>query len=127
MSVDGTDSLDHADLSALKAILPDEMTHGRPSSSQPVPRSDSPLLQKLKQGEVPYAYRMVIRLLARRCSKLEEADYFSAHHVDRTVCRPPSVFRTIMGKECSWCVFLNSQAHLDHRWGTKSILLRVRY
>ena len=36
---EGTDSLDfHADLSALKAILPDEMTQGRPSSSQPVPQ-----------------------------------------------------------------------------------------
>ena len=53
---EGTDSLDfHADLCALKAILPDEMT-SRPSSSQPVLRSDSTLLQKLKQGEVPYAF-----------------------------------------------------------------------
>ena len=53
---EGIDSLDfHADLSALKAILPDE-TRERPSSSQPVPRSDSPLLQKLKQGETTYAY-----------------------------------------------------------------------
>ena len=45
---EGIDSLDfHADLSALKVILPDE-THERPLSSQPVPRSDSPLLQQLK-------------------------------------------------------------------------------
>ena len=78
---EGTDSLDfHADLSALKANLPDEMTHGRPSSSQPVPRSDSPLLQKLKQGEVPYAYCAWCTASLPTRSKLEE-HYFSAHHV----------------------------------------------
>ena len=45
---EGIDSLDfHADLSALKVILPDE-SHERPLSSQPVPRSDSPLLHQQK-------------------------------------------------------------------------------
>ena len=53
---EGVDSLDfHADLSALKVILPDE-SHERPLSSQPVPRSNSPLLQQLKPGETTYAH-----------------------------------------------------------------------
>ena len=98
---EGTDSLDfHADLSALKAILPDEMTHGRPSSSQPVPSSDSPLLQKLKQGEVPYAYFAWCSASLPTRSKLEE-HYFSVRHVvlQPSCCAPPSVFQTIMGKE----------------------------
>ena len=54
---EGTDNMDFlADLSALKVINPDEVTKARPATSDPVPRSESPLLQKLKQGEVPYAY-----------------------------------------------------------------------
>ena len=97
---EGTDSLDfHADLSALKAILPDE-THDRPSSSRPVPRSDSPLLQKLKQGEATYAYCAWCPAALPTRHKLEE-HYFVAHHVvlQPSCCAPPSVFQTIMGKE----------------------------
>ena len=54
---EGTDNMDFlADLSALKVIEPEEVTKARPDSSKPVPRSESELLQKLKQGEVPYAH-----------------------------------------------------------------------
>ena len=98
---EGTDSLDfHADLSALKAILPDEMTHDRPSSSQPVPRSNSPLLQKLKQGEATYAYCAWCSTALPTRNKLEE-HCFTAHDVvlQPSCCAPPSVFQTIMGKE----------------------------
>ena len=97
---EGIDSLDfHADLSALKAILPDETTE-RPSSSRPVPRSDSPLLQKLKQGETTYAYCAWCSAALPTRHKLEE-HYFSKHHVvlQPSCCAPPSVFQTIMGKE----------------------------
>ena len=97
---EGIDSLDfHADLNALKAILPDE-TPERPLSSQPVPRSDSPLLQKLKQGETTYAYCAWCATALPTRHKLEE-HYYSAHHVvlQPSCCAPPSVFQTIMGKE----------------------------
>ena len=96
---EGTDSLDfHADLSALKAILPDEMPE-RPSNSRPVPRSNSPLLQKLKQGEATYAYCAWCPAALPTRNKLEE-HYFTAHHVlQPSCCAPPSVFQTIMGKE----------------------------
>ena len=54
---EGTDNMDFlADLSALKIIEPEEVTKARPDNSKPVPRSESVLLQKLKQGEVPYAH-----------------------------------------------------------------------
>ena len=69
-----------ADLSALKAVHPDEMTNGRPSSSQPVPRSESPLLQKLKQGEVPYAYCAWCAASLPTRSKLEE--HYLSNHCD---------------------------------------------
>ena len=97
---EGTDSLDfHADLSALKAILPDE-TNERPSSNQPVPRSDSPLLQKLKQGETTYAYCAWCSEPLPTRHRLEE-HYYTIHHVvlQPSCCAPPSVFQTIMGKE----------------------------
>ena len=97
---EGTDSLDfHADLSTLKAILPDETTD-RSSSSRPVPRSESPLLQKLKQGETTYAYCAWCPAALPTRHKLEE-HYFAAHQVvlQPSCCAPPSVFQTIMGKE----------------------------
>ena len=86
---EGTDSLDfHADLSALKAIHPDEVARVQSKESQPVPRSDSPLLHK----------RCEASLTTR--SKLEE-HYYSEHHVvlQPSCCAPPSVVQTIMGKE----------------------------
>ena len=47
---EGTDNLDFlADLSALKAIDPDEVTRARQPENRPVPKSESPLLQKLKR------------------------------------------------------------------------------
>ena len=88
---EGIDSLDfHADLSALKAILPDE-SHERPLSSQPVPRSDSPLLQKLKQGETTYAYCAWCATALPTRYKLEE-HYYIAHHVvlQPSCCAPRS-------------------------------------
>ena len=97
---EGIDSLDfHADLSALKAIDPDE-SQDRPSVDSPVPRSDSPLLQKLKQGETTYAYCAWCTAALPTRHKLEE-HYFSAHEVvlQPSCCAPPSVFQTIMGKE----------------------------
>ena len=124
---EGTDSLDfHVDLSALKAILQDVMTHGRPSGSQPVPRSDSPLLQKLKQGEVPCAYCAWCPVSLPTRSKLEE-HYFSVHHVvlQPSCCAPPSVFQTIMGKELqlrqgSFESFSTAKLLLRrHRWDMK--------
>ena len=97
---EGTDSLDfHADLSALKAILPDE-TPDRLPNNRPVPRSNSPLLHKLKQGEVTYAYCAWCPAALPTRNKLEE-HYFNAHHVvlQPSCCAPPSVFQTIMGQE----------------------------
>ena len=98
---EGTDSLDfHADLSALKAIHPDEVASAQPMESQPVPRSDSPLLQKLRQEEIPYAYCAWCEASLPTRSKLED-HYYSEHHVvlQPSCCAPPSVFQTIMGKE----------------------------
>ena len=97
---EGVDSLDfHADLSALKEILPDD-TKDHPSGSRPVPRSDSPLLQKLKQEVTAYAYCAWCPAALPTRHKLEE-HYFSAHQVilQPSCCAPPSVFQTIMGKE----------------------------
>ena len=97
---EGIDSLDfHADLSALKAIDPDE-TQDRPLIGSPVPRSDSPLLQKLKQGETTYAYCAWCTAALPTRHKLEE-HYYTAHEVvlQPSCCAPPSVFQTIMGKE----------------------------
>ena len=97
---EGIDSLDfHADLSALKAIQPDETNEG-PSSSQPVPRSSSPLLQKLKQGETMYAYCAWCSEALPTRQRLED-HYYAIHHVilQPSCCAPPSVFQTIMGKE----------------------------
>ena len=67
---------------------------------RPVPRSDSPLLQKLKQGEAMYAYCAWCPAALPTRHKLEE-HYFTAHHVvlQPSCCAPPSVFQTIMGKE----------------------------
>ena len=89
-----------ADLSALKVIDPEEVTRAKPSGSEPVPRSDSLLLQKLKQGEVPYAYCAWCKEPLKTRSMLEE-HYYSIHHVviQPSCCAPPSVFQTIMGKE----------------------------
>ena len=122
---EGTDSLDfHADLSALKAILPDEMPE-RPSNSQPVPRSNSPLLQKLKQGEATYAYCAWCPAALPTRNKLEE-HYFTAHHAvpQPSCCAPPSVFQTIMGKELqlgqgNFASFSIAKLPLDHRWTLK--------
>ena len=67
---------------------------------KPVPRSDSLLLQKLKQGEVPYAHCAWCKEALKTRSMLEE-HYYSIHHVvlQPSCCAPPSVFQTIMGKE----------------------------
>ena len=98
---EGTDKRDFlADLSALKVTEPEEVTKARPDSSQPVPRSDSELLQKLKQGEVPYAHcAWCEEALPTR--NLLEQHYYNIHHVvlQPSCCAPPSVFQTIMGKE----------------------------
>ena len=57
---EGIDNLDFlADLSALKVIDPEEVARARPPDNGPVPKSESPLLQKLKQGDIPYAYCLV--------------------------------------------------------------------
>ena len=49
---EGTDNLDFL----ARSLTLEEVTRARPSGSEPVPRSESLLLQKLKQGEVPYAH-----------------------------------------------------------------------
>ena len=89
-----------ADLSALKVINPEEVTRARPATSDPIPKSESPLLQKLKQGEVPYAYCAWCKEALKTRSMLEE-HYYTSHHVvlQPSCCAPPSVFQTIMGKE----------------------------
>ena len=95
---EGTDNMDFlADLSALKVIEPEEVTRASPNSSKPVPRSDSLLLQKLKQGEVPYAHCAWCKEALKTRSMLEE-HYYSIHHV---VLQPSccAVFQTNMGKE----------------------------
>ena len=76
------------------------MTRAKPSGSDPVPRSESPLLQKLKQGEVPYAHCVWCKEALKTRSMLEDL-YYSIHHVvlQPSCCAPPSVFQTIMGKE----------------------------
>ena len=98
---EGTDNMDFlADLSALKVINPEEVTRARPATSDPVPKNESPLLQKLKQGEVPYAYSAWCKEALKTRSMLEE-HYYTSHHVvlQPSCCAPPSVFQTIMGKE----------------------------
>ena len=98
---EGTDNLDFlADLSALKVIEPEEVSKARPDSSKPVPRSESELLQKLKQGEVPYAHCAWCEEALPTRSMLEQ-HYYEIHHVvlQPSCCAPPSVFQTIMGKE----------------------------
>ena len=98
---EGTDNMDFlADLSALKVIEPEEVTKARPDNSKPVPRSESELLQKLKQGEVPYAHCAWCEEALPTRSMLEQ-HYYSIHHVvlQPSCCAPPSVFQTIMGKE----------------------------
>ena len=58
---EGTDNMDFlADLSALKVIDPEEVTRARPLDNGPVPKSESPLLQKLKQGDIPYPILIVL-------------------------------------------------------------------
>ena len=97
---EGTDNLDFlADLSALKVIEPEEVSKARPDSSKPVPRSGSELLQKLKQGEVPYAHCAWCEEALPTRSMLEQ-HYYEIHHVvlQPSCCAPPSVFQTIMGK-----------------------------
>ena len=98
---EGTDNMDFlADLSALKVINPEEVTRARPIGSDPVPRSDSLLLQRLKQGEVPYAHCAWCNEALPTRSMLEQ-HYYSIHRVvlQPSCCAPPSVFQTIMGKE----------------------------
>ena len=98
---EGTDNLDFlADLSALRVIEPEEVSKARPDSSKPVPRSESELLQKLKQGEVPYAHCAWCEEALPTRSMLEQ-HYYAIHHVvlQPSCCAPPSVFQTIMGKE----------------------------
>ena len=98
---EGADNMDFlADLSALKVIEPEEVAKARPDSSKPVPRSESELLQKLKQGEVPYAHCAWCEEALPTRSMLEQ-HYYSIHHVvlQPSCCAPPSVFQTIMGKE----------------------------
>ena len=89
-----------ADLSALKVIEPEEVTRARPDNSEPVRRSESLLLQKLKQGEVPYAHCAWCEEALPTRSMLEQ-HYYSIHHVvlQPSCCAPPSVFQTILGKE----------------------------
>ena len=98
---EGTDNLDFlADLSALKVIEPEEVSKARPDISKPVPRSESELLQKLKQGEVPYAHCAWCEEALPTRSMLEQ-HYYTSHHVvlQPSCCAPPSVFQTIMRKE----------------------------
>ena len=89
-----------ADLSALKVIDPEEVTRARPLDKGPVPKSESPLLQKLKQGDIPYAHCACYKEALKTRSMLEE-HYYTIHHVvlQPSCCAPPSVFLTIMGKE----------------------------
>ena len=89
-----------ADLSALKVIDPEEVTRARPSDSEPVPRSDSLLLQKLKQGEVPYAHCAWCKeaLKPGACWR-NTTILFTTCVLQPSCCAPPSVFQTIMGKE----------------------------
>ena len=98
---EGTDNLDFlADLSALKVIDPEEVARARPPGNGPVPKSGSPLLQKLKQGDIPYAHCAWCKRALKTRSMLEE-HYYAIHHVvlQPSCCAPPSVFQTIMGKE----------------------------
>ena len=98
---EGTDNMDFlADLSALKVINPEEVARARPDNARPVPRSESVLLQKLKQGEVPYAHCAWCEEALPTRSMLEQ-HYYSIHHVvlQPSCCAPPSVFQTIVGKE----------------------------
>ena len=54
---EGTDNLDVlADLSALKVLDPDEVNQAIPPGEQPVPKSNSRLLEMLKHQDLPYAH-----------------------------------------------------------------------
>ena len=98
---EGTDNLDFlADLSALKVINPDEVSQAIPSGDQPVPKSNSCLLEKLKHEGLPYAHCAWCSETPKTRSMLEE-HYYEIHHVvlQPSCCTPPSVFQAIMGKE----------------------------
>ena len=89
---EGTDNMDFlADLSALKVIDPEEVTRARSIDNGPVPKSESPLLQKLKQGDVPYAHCAWCKEALKTRSMLEE-HYYAIHHVvlQPSCCAPPS-------------------------------------
>ena len=97
---EGTDNLDFlADLSALKVIDPDVVSQAIPPGDQPVPKSNSRLLEKLKHEGLPYAHCAWCTETPTR-SMLEE-HYYEIHHVvlQPSCCAPPSVFQAIMGKE----------------------------
>ena len=98
---EGTDNLDFlADLSALKVIDPDEVNQAIPRGEQPVPKSNSRLLERLKREDLPYAHCAWCTETPKTRSMLEE-HYYEIHHVvlQPSCCAPPSVFQTIMGKE----------------------------
>ena len=74
-----TDNMDFlADLSALKVIDPEEATRARSMEMGPVPKSELLLLQKLKQGEITYAYCAWCEEAPKTRSMLEE-HYYTIH------------------------------------------------
>ena len=98
---EGTDNLDFlADLSALKVIDPDEVNQAIPPGEQPVPKSNSRLLEMLKHEDLPYAHCAWCPETPKTRSMLEE-HYYEIHNIvlQPSCCAPPSVFQTIMGKE----------------------------
>ena len=98
---EGTDNPDFlADLSALKVIDPDEVSQAIPPGDQPVPKSNSRLLEKLKHEGLPYAHCACCTEAPKTRSMLEER-YYEIHHVvlQPSCCAPPSVLQASMGKE----------------------------
>ena len=101
---EGTDNLDFlADLSALKVIDLDEVERARPSSDKPVPRSESPLLQRLKQGEIPYVYCAWCKegLQTRSNSKsttIRHIMLFFSHHAALLL----QCFKLLWARNCSY-------------------------
>ena len=75
------------------------MNQAIPPGDQPVPKSNSRLLQKLKHEGLPYAHGAWRDETPKTRSMLAE-HYYEIHVVlQPSCCAPPSVFQATMGKE----------------------------
>ena len=99
---EGTDNVDFlADLSALRVIDPDEVNQAIPPGDQPLPKSNSRLLEKLRHEGLPYAHCAWCTETPKTRGMLEE-HYYEIHHVvlQPSCCAPPSVSQALWARNC---------------------------